>query len=74
LGDRFVQSFYSSVHRVSTNAEIHRAVAGEFRRVLVEPFPYKLYFRIIGNDVIFVLLIHAARDPRLVQRLLRNRA
>jgi hypothetical protein len=73
LGDRFVQQFYSAVKRVSLTADAHRKIYGDFKRVIVEPFPYKLFFRVRGDDVVFVLLIHAARSPKLIERLLRSR-
>jgi hypothetical protein len=73
LGDRFIQCFYSTIRRVSSTAEAHRLVYGDFRQTLLQPFPYKLYFRIVADDIVFSLLIHAARDPKLVRRLLRQR-
>jgi hypothetical protein len=73
LGNRFIQCFYSAVHRASATAESHRSIYREYRRVLMEPFPYKLFFRLVGSDVVFSLLIHAARDPRVVEQILRSR-
>lgn len=74
LGDRFISTFYSKVLATAGNPEVHRKVYGEFRRVLVQPFPYKLYFRIFNGEVVFVLLIHAARDPEEIEKLVRDRA
>jgi hypothetical protein len=31
--------------------------------VLIEGFPYGLYYRAYGGTVIFVALLHVARDP-----------
>lgn len=73
LGDRFIVSFYSGVHRVSNTADAHRDIYGGFRRVLIQPFPYKLFFRVSQDDIVFALLIHAARDPLNVEKLLRSR-
>jgi hypothetical protein len=71
LGNRFIQCFYSA--GASATAESHRSIYREYRRVLVEPFPYKLFFRLAGAEIVFSLLIHAARDPRVVEEILRSR-
>jgi hypothetical protein len=73
LGDRFVDTFYSSVAHLQERGEIHRTVYSEFRRVLIRPFPYALYYRYDGEVLVISLVIHAARSPRLVRSLLRNR-
>jgi hypothetical protein len=74
LEDRFIQSFYSCVNRSSGSPEAHRKVFGEVRRILLQPFPYKLYFRVTESEIVFSLLIHAARDERIARRLLQARA
>jgi hypothetical protein len=73
LGDRFVALFYSKLLTAAGKPEAHGKAYGEFRRILLKPFPYKLYFRVVGREVVFVLLIHAARDPRTTEKLLRDR-
>jgi plasmid stabilization system protein ParE len=72
IAARFVEVFLSAVNRIAANPEIYRCVFLEFRRVLLKPFPYKLFFRIHRDEIIVVLLIHAARDPKLVRNILRT--
>mgnify|MGYP003548128563 CR=1 FL=1 len=74
LGDRFVGTFYSCVAHLQEHGEIHRTVYSEFRRVLLRPFPYALYYRYHGEVMVISLVIHGARDPRLVRSLLRKRS
>ncbi len=45
LGDRFVATFYSYVSHLRQSGEIYKTVYSEFRRVLLRPFPYALYYR-----------------------------
>ena len=33
------------------------------RRVVVSPFPYLLFYKLVGNDVVIVGVRHGARDP-----------
>ena len=73
LGDRFVALFYSKVFEAAGKPEAHAKIYGEYRRILLKPFPYKLYFRIMGREVVFVLLIHAARNPLAIEQQLRVR-
>jgi plasmid stabilization system protein ParE len=73
LGDRFESAFYSSVQRLRETGEAHRTVYADFRRIFLRPFPYALYYRYHGGLLVVALVIHAARDPERVRRLLRGR-
>jgi len=73
LGDRFVAAFHSCVAHLQEHGEIHRTVYSEFRRVLLRPFPYALYYRYHGEGMVISLVIHGARHPGLVRSLLRKR-
>jgi hypothetical protein len=73
LGDRFLANFYSYLQHIQQHGESYRAVYNEFRRILLYPFPYAIYFRIHENWIVISLVIHTARSPRLVRRLLQKR-
>lgn len=73
LGDRFVATFYACIGETQEHGEIHRVVYSDFRRVLLKPFPYLLYYRYHGESLIISLVIHGARDPERVRALLRER-
>jgi plasmid stabilization system protein ParE len=73
LGDRFVATFHSCVGLLQERGEIPRIVYSGFRRVLLRPFPYALYYRYRGDLMVVTLVIHGARDPRHVRSLLRKR-
>lgn len=73
LGDRFVATFESYASHLQENGEIYRIVYSEFRRILLRPFPYALYYRYHGEFLTVVLVVHGARNPKLVHSLLRNR-
>ena len=73
LGDRFLTVFYSYLQHVQEWGESHRTVYNDFRRILLYPFPYALYYRYHDNWVVISLVIHTARSPRLLRRLLNGR-
>jgi hypothetical protein len=73
LGGRFESAFYSAIERLPQIGEAHRIAYADFRRILLRPFPYALYYRYHGQLLVVALVIHAARDPARVQRFLRRR-
>ena len=74
LGDRFVVTFYSCVGYLLEHGEVHRVVYSGFRRVLLRPFPYALYYKYHGEVMVVALVIHGARNPRHIRSVLRKRA
>ena len=74
LGDRFIDSFYASLPKIRENGDIYRAVYLDFRKVIIQPFPYSVYFRLFEEKWVVTLVAHAARRPGLIQTVLRNRA
>ena len=42
------------------------------RRHLIERFPYCLYYRVEGDGVVVIALMHAARDPERRRGRLRD--
>ena len=74
VGRRLVDSLFAVLPRVAQSPERFHCVYGEFRRVLIKPFPYNLFFKASGDLVVIVLLIHSARDPALVSRMLEMRS
>ena len=73
LGDRFLDTFYASLSHVQQDGEIYRAAYQDFRKILIRPFPYAVYYRLHSNIWVVTLVIHVARKPALALALLRNR-
>lgn len=73
LGDRFISVFYSYVSHIQQHGAAYGIVYNDFRRVLLNPFPYALYYRYHRDWLIVSLVIHTARSPRMLRRLLRKR-
>jgi len=63
LGDDFVSDVEKAIDQILAFPEAYPAVHRGVRRHLVERFPYCLYYRVEGNGVVVIALLHAARDP-----------
>jgi toxin ParE1/3/4 len=63
LGDAFASAVERAVDHVLSFPEACPVVHRDARRYLIERFPYCLYFRVEGDGVIVVALLHASRDP-----------
>lgn len=73
LWDRFLDTFYASLSHIQQDGEIYRAAYQDFRKILIRPFPYSVYYRLHSNTWIVTLVMHAARKPSTARALLRGR-
>jgi len=64
LGKEFIAAVEAAVVSLLAFPEAYPVVHRGARRVLLERFPYGLYYRIEGARVVVVACMHAARDPR----------
>ena len=64
LGAEFLAEVASSLVRISDNPRQFGILHRETRRCLLRRFPYGLFFRVSGEDIIVVACFHASRDPR----------
>ena len=63
LGDRFIDTFYSNIPHICEDGEAYRQVSSGFRRILLKPFPYFLFYRYHQDIVVVSLVIGAVRKP-----------
>ncbi len=73
LGERFEQTFYAALDTIQQRGGSFRKAHGSFRKLLLKPFPYLVYFQRHEKTWIITLVIHAARDPQLRDELLTLR-
>ena len=73
LGEEFLRIFYACAGEIPRNPLLYLKVYREFRRRLIMRFPYAIYFRIEGNEVIVFGFFHCARDPHAIIAKLRDR-
>jgi plasmid stabilization system protein ParE len=73
LGMRFLQAVQSALDVILEFPDASPLVYRGARRYLVERFPHCMYYRCLGEGVVVVALLHAARDPELGRARLRSR-
>lgn len=63
LGAEFGAAVDGLVSRIAENPLAFPRARGDIRRATLHRFPYALYFRVSGSEVI-VLAVHGRQDPR----------
>ena len=65
LDDQFVEDLEHAIDLVSRFNEIGRRVNSRgARRILLRQLPYVLYYRVRGNTLVVLAVLHTAQDPR----------
>ena len=73
LGDELLRIFYAYANGISRDPLRFPKVYGEFRRRLLRRFPYAIYFRIEGSQIVVFGLFHCARNPRAIKMKIKRR-
>jgi plasmid stabilization system protein ParE len=63
LGDEFLEEVSVTVDAVLAHPNAFPIVHRDTRRALVRRFPFALYYRIVGDTVVFVACFHVRRNP-----------
>src|SRR5580765_5426576 len=59
LGSEFLDALSGAMRRLECDPKIERLYYRNFRRVLLERFPYKVFYQVIGGRVIVFRVLHA---------------
>ena len=65
LGAKFVLAVEAAIAAVLAFPDAHPIVHRDVRRILVQRFPFCLFYRLDHDGVILIACVHAARDPEL---------
>lgn len=65
LGGQFMDEMRRFIATLRATPERQPIYYRAFRRLQTDRFPYKIFYRIEGIDVIVVRVLHAKRDHRL---------
>ena len=63
LGAAFLLCVEEVLERIGRTPEMYRVVYRDVRWVLTRRFPYAVYYRIVGHDVVVLGILHTHRDP-----------
>lgn len=62
LGDEFLLSAKYCAYEVSVMPESNRIYFRDFRRALIHRFPYKIFYREIGQEIVIFRILHAKQS------------
>ena len=67
LARDFAEVFAAAVERIRRDPGSIPLVHGQIRRLVLKRFPYAVYFREQGDEIL-VIALHGRQDPRLWQQ------
>jgi len=73
LGHEFLRMFFANTSDLQWNPEINRKMFEDFRRRLMNRFPYVVYYRIENSQIIIYGVFHCARNPQLIKKSISSR-
>lgn len=53
------------MRRITPNPLAYAVVHRDIRKVIVSKFPYAIYYRIEGNDIVVIAVFHSKRNPKI---------
>jgi toxin ParE1/3/4 len=71
LGAGFVADVRRSLLLIQARPELSTMLENEFRRRVLQGFPYSIVYRIEAEQITVVAIWHASRDPNRLQKRLR---
>lgn len=63
LGDEFARAADESIRHVGAAPTMFPSVHGSIRRLLMRRFPYGIFYRSSGAEVVVLGVLHLRRDP-----------
>jgi plasmid stabilization system protein ParE len=64
LGAALLLCVEEVLERIGHTPEMYTTVYHDVRRALTRRFPYAVYYRIAGHEVVVLGILHTHRDPR----------
>jgi hypothetical protein len=61
LGDDLRKEVYAAIDRIRLNPQGFRVIQADVRRSFVHRFPYSVLFRLVGDDLVRILVIRHHR-------------
>jgi plasmid stabilization system protein ParE len=64
LGDQFVEAVREAVDRIRDNPQMYGLFRSDVRAAPLKRFPYVVYYRDRGNDILVIAVQHGRRSTR----------
>ena len=63
LGDRFLARVHDAIADIEAMPEAYSPLDGVYRKYGVRPFPYAVIYRVDGDAIVIVAVMHQKRKP-----------
>jgi plasmid stabilization system protein ParE len=63
LGRELVAQVENVLDRITDNPPQWQVIYRDVRRAIVQKFPYGVFYRIDGSDIVVFAIVHLHRDP-----------
>ena len=64
LGGEFMDEVGSAFSQIAENPKKYREIHRQTRRAMLQRFPFGVYYRIRGEVVSIIAVMHSSRDPK----------
>jgi plasmid stabilization system protein ParE len=69
LEDRFLRSLNEGIDRIEARPLAYQVLYRNTRRILLDKFPYGIFYVVLDSKITVLAVIHHKRDPELAQRI-----
>lgn len=66
LGSRFYQDVLLQFEKLKTKPQYYKFYVENFRRILLDKFPYLIIYKIMEKQVIIYAIVYGGRDPKTI--------
>ncbi|BET69342.1 hypothetical protein ASA1KI_42600 [Opitutales bacterium ASA1] len=70
VGDYFFDTLFSEIDSLALYGGTHRVI-WDYHRLLSRRFPYAVYYRVIGDEVLVHRVLDCRQDPKRTERRLK---
>jgi plasmid stabilization system protein ParE len=64
LGAKFTLAVNSVLERIARSPQAHAVILEDVRKAVVSGFPYCVYYREDGGNLVILSVFHTSRDPK----------
>lgn len=63
LGNEFLDEVLKSIKLISRNPKHYPVIYRQTRRMVIQRFPFNIYYRFEVDSIVVIAILHGSRDP-----------
>ena len=67
IGRYFLDTLYSDIESLQISAGVHAVCFGHYHRLLSKRFPWSVYYRIDGDEILIYAILDNRRNPNSIR-------